>query len=99
MTKHAPGPWKWVMEDPECMALYGPNGLWDHVLWTQICPACAERGNRCTAPNEANARLIAAAPDMYDALKSLENDAGQMPPFMWDIVQAAIAKAEATDEG
>lgn len=41
----------------------------------------------------ANAQLMAAAPDMYEALSSLENDSNQMPDFMWDIVQAALKKA------
>lgn len=38
--------------------------------------------------------LIAAAPEMYDALKTLENDNGAIPPWLWDLIQAAIAKAE-----
>lgn len=56
--------------------------------------------------------LIAAAPTMkaeidslkeqrdelLEVLRSLENDAGQMPDFMWDMVQAAIAKATAAKE-
>lgn len=41
----------------------------------------------------ANARLIAAAPDMFEALRSLENDAGQIPDFMWNMVQDAVEKA------
>ncbi len=40
-----------------------------------------------------NAKLIAAAPDMLEALSSLENDAGQMPDLMWEMVQDAVAKA------
>jgi hypothetical protein len=42
----------------------------------------------------ANARLIAAAPDLLDLLKTIENDAGQVPGWLWDRIQAAIAKAE-----
>lgn len=45
-------------------------------------------------PIEANAHLIAAAPDMYEALNNLENDDGKaMPPSAWKLVQDALAKA------
>jgi hypothetical protein len=43
---------------------------------------------------QANARLIAAAPDMLEALQNLENDDGSsMPDSAWKLVQDAIAKA------
>jgi hypothetical protein len=45
----------------------------------------------------SNARLIASAPDMYEALSSIENDAGQVPAWLWDKISAAIAKAEGTE--
>jgi len=38
--------------------------------------------------------LIAAAPDMLEALKNLENDDGSIPQHAWKMVKAAIAKAE-----
>ena len=53
------GPWHWEMVDPSVMALYGPRDDYDFVLWSQICKACVERGNRCTAPSEDNAHFIA----------------------------------------
>lgn len=40
------------------------------------------------------ARLIAAAPDMLAALKNIENDDEHMPASAWELIQAAIAKAE-----
>lgn len=42
---------------------------------------------------EANARLFVAAPDLYEALANLENDAGQIPEHAWKMVQAALKKA------
>jgi len=57
-----PFPWRWMMEDGSVMALYGPRHEFHHVLWADICPACEKRGGRCTAPNDANAALIANAP-------------------------------------
>ncbi len=39
--------------------------------------------------------LIAAAPDMLEALENLENDHGKaMPPSAWKMVQDAIKKAK-----
>lgn len=65
MNKHTPGPWR-VMDRPE------------NAIWVQGQPD--ENGYReiCTLPNyqllkreqtEANARLIAAAPELLEALK------------------------------
>lgn len=41
-----------------------------------------------------NARLIAAAPDLLEALENLENDDGSIPAHAWNLAQAAIAKAK-----
>jgi len=43
---------------------------------------------------KGNAMLYAAAPDMLAALKNIENDDAHMPSTAWDLIQAAIAKAE-----
>ena len=66
-----PGPWHWVFEDASVMALYGPDDERDFVLWSGICPACQKRGGRCTAPNDANADLIAKAPELLAENKLL----------------------------
>ena len=48
----------------------------------------------CYAPkSEANAKLIAAAPDMLEALQNLENDDNSIPECAWKMVKDAIAKA------
>jgi hypothetical protein len=41
----------------------------------------------------ANAQLIAAAPDLLEALQNLENDDGSIPEHAWKLCQAAISKA------
>ena len=72
--KWTKGPWHWEVEDGSFMGLYrpdGPLGVDSFVMWAQICTACQERGNRCTAPNDANAHLIAAAPELYEALENV----------------------------
>lgn len=40
----------------------------------------------------ANAALIAAAPDLYEALASIEND-GSIPATVWALRNKALAKA------
>jgi hypothetical protein len=56
-TKHTPGPW--------IVKTYTPNhGCWNH--WIQ-----SKHGPSNTDEAEANARLIAAAPELLEALKEL----------------------------
>lgn len=42
---------------------------------------------------EADANLITAATDLYEALSNIENDDGSIPPAIWKIRNAALAKA------
>ena len=42
---------------------------------------------------KANAKLIAAAPDLLEALMSIENDKGIIPKTIWDMRNKAIEKA------
>lgn len=47
----------------------------------------------CGENNEA-ANLIAAAAELLEAAKNLENDDCSIPKHAWDLLQAAIKKAE-----
>jgi len=100
--KHTPGPWSYRSE---------LHDDWGFVRAGRflICQArdprymdnehlaqCREVGRD---PWEANARLIAAAPDLLDALKLLESAARILPPNIDPSsplaqARAAIAKAE-----
>lgn len=43
---------------------------------------------------EANAKLIAAAPEMLEVLETIENDANQVPEWLWLRIKAVIKKAK-----
>ena len=83
MNKHTPGPWK-VIPSWGDWTIEGPNK--EEIIFQD-------------GPYQTptiwleNARLIAAAPDMLEALQNLENDDGSMPKSAWNLVQNAIAKA------
>ncbi len=42
---------------------------------------------------EANAKLVAAAPDMLEVLQTIENDANQVPEWLWIKIKKVIEKA------
>jgi hypothetical protein len=95
--EHTPGPWK---VDEVWSLIMGPNG--EEVAAVHSGVSHPTRANRNTA--HANARLIAAAPDMLaalqEALKSLEYaamvlEAPEKSAFRENIVdaRAAIEKA------
>lgn len=50
---------------------------------------------RLDAPAVASdvVRHLNAFPEMYDVLDSIENDDGKVPGFLWDRIQAVLAKA------
>ena len=94
MSKHTPGPWVWdknrttLTAPKECVVLQDGEGLWD------LCSALA-----AGKPKEAqaNALLIAAAPELLEALleyvqrHEAECDPTGLPEY--DQARAAITKA------
>lgn len=91
MSKHTPGPWEYFKNKTH--AVISTEKLYDYGRPTiaKIWPgSCKE--------SEANARLIAAAPEMLEALKNIQSNAkGTMPPFLLEAIMVAeyvIAKAE-----
>ena len=96
-TQHTPGPWtavdggRYIQSSRE----HGVNTTTQHDL--DICRLDYEN-NMLAGERVANARLIAAAPDLLAALRTLvELEERGQPPGTDDIAtgRAAIAKAEA----
>ncbi len=84
MTKHTPGPWKWLGGTRHHASLDSPGRaiLVHNALW---------------GVRRSDARLIVAAPEMLMALREAErafrNCPGNWPIQTHDLVTAAIAKA------
>ena len=87
MSKHTPGPWH----------------INDHAHDEEVVYIEADRygvasiftdTDKVDSTELANARLIAAAPELLEALKNIENDDGHIPSTIWNMCKAAIAKAE-----
>lgn len=104
-TKFTPGPWNvWIGSGdwgmPITHTVYVGSDPYNNV--GEICsiysvqPYCAgasKKDKQRHLEGRANAHLIAAAPDLYEALDNLENDDGSIPDHAWKLVQAALAKA------
>ena len=81
MSKHTPGPWRQAGED-----IFGANDWWVAVATRD----CTSKGSD---EPEANARLIAAAPELLEALQSLVRHCESGLDFELDDAKAAIQKA------
>ena len=86
-TTHTPGSWTYKRI----------AGGYDVVRGQQLIAACGGAGDYACEQAEANARLIAPAPDLLDALKAVVSCWGVKAIGMDDFIEdarAAIAKAE-----
>ena len=86
-NKHTPGPWSWNVR-----GFVGPASTEDDQSFGMICDEVAE----CTYSNgckEANARLIAAAPDLLEALEMALVWLDYEGKYDVQGIRAAIAKA------
>ncbi len=92
--KFTPGPWRegnyksTVVCDTPITEISGS----DHVEYYGghlICESVAPR----------NVSIIAAAPDMYEALISIENDDGSIPATIWALRNEALKKARGESDG
>jgi hypothetical protein len=80
VSKHTPGPWLEA----------------SRYIVTDEYTICEMFSARTREERDANQRLIAAAPELLEALKRLvaERTAGLASKETWGIARAAIAKAE-----
>lgn len=125
MSEFTPGPWSWVIQDVSMASLMGPDRLdeqeeGDHVLSLGPCANCVKHAGgptgqwkwgRCRVPSEEDARLIAAAPDLYAALEAVAkflmdefadskgNLANEEAYAALTTIRAAIAAADGRDVG
>jgi hypothetical protein len=92
-----PGPWSVAPE--HCTNWWGKHTAGTVVIDANSEPICATNDDRAATEKDfANARLIAAAPDLYDCLAQLVAEGyWNTYPFsqaMYAKAAAAIAKAE-----
>ncbi len=65
MNKHTPGPWRFIVEDNAVVAHPAEYDLVVAMVHAPVRDFALDRDN---GSHEGNARLIAAAPDMAEAL-------------------------------
>lgn len=97
---HTPGPWAYDAESQEVFSDDARHG----AGWIAFIKGNDGEGRPLTEPERlANARLIAAAPDLLDALRGVMNwwaetstpngVDDEMPPKLFDAAWLAIARA------
>jgi hypothetical protein len=91
-TKHTPGPWYVGSGTYEGRNIYSVASVTDDDGFTYqpIVASAEDDGIKCW---DANARLIAAAPDLLEALKRCKFDSLNMTLEDREFCRAAIAKA------
>jgi len=98
---HTPGPWSY---EKGTGLIYPSNSTVKHVAHVFGLVPDIGNANKNYDEWEANARLIAAAPDLLEAAKAVIRAFGFAPPedvdlpTEWDDLSAAVAKAEGTEK-
>lgn len=96
MSKHTPGPWA-VDADAYPIFIYSESETWPLIDELGNEEGCKGAFIANTGDNKANARLIAAAPDLLEALKDMldghEDACTGYGEGAADKARAAIAKA------
>ena len=87
--KHTKGPWA-VNVTGHGSIWIGGNEIGDTGFQTEIGSICSEYGEM----SRANGRLIAAAPDLFEALKWVRDNCTGLPAVARALAEKAIAKAE-----
>ncbi|HHM7617524.1 TPA: hypothetical protein ACRNOG_003334 [Pseudomonas aeruginosa] len=87
MRKHTPGPWDY-------WSGYNPVDELEAQITTEDGDIVIASYNRQIPEGEANAKLLAAAPELLEALVALV-ECEQTTPELWEAARAAIAKSTA----
>lgn len=99
MSKHTPGPWEYEKEHRDCFSHTSGH----YTAPVEFTTIFMDDGNELDGENraevhgpnqEANARLIAAAPDMLEALKLAKDIIGHPDDPFTVLIESTIAKAE-----
>jgi len=101
MSKHTPGPWKIGSEQTDGLGRYAQVQSSEEFgdIVARVCVA-HNANHTLNRSGRANARLIAAAPELLEALELIlpyltdGEDAGDEATALAPIVRAAIAKAK-----
>lgn len=99
-TKHTPGPWASLPEEcgKDYIRIRGTNLGLRYKIANVITPVYAGATDRELEETRANARLIAAAPKLEEALEALKSAIGKMPADTkspgWGEVVAALFMSE-----
>lgn len=83
MSKHADGPWGIARSETGPWAIFGANGNWIATTTKKQFPN----------EDEANARLIAAAPELLEALEGVIEYTALLDDVTQAAIRSAIAKA------
>jgi hypothetical protein len=84
MSEHTPGPWRayvsddrtlWAISAGDDFVIYPGNEIVDAQTWDEAFGAC---GSTTEGRSEANAHLVAAAPEMLEALRRADELLGKM---------------------
>ena len=87
-AQHTPGPWK--VKAHSTAVLAGRKQICSHVNAASVLPVNMVEDQKIA---NANARLIAAAPDLLEALQHLMVAHGEQLDYAFQQAQDAIAKA------
>ena len=90
VTKHTPGPWVWNGKDMPFADIEDARG---NVI-AGMNESVRHDAQQARAEERANARLIAAAPELLAALRMVIAHDGRLTGADWDTIRAAVDKAE-----
>ena len=97
--KATPGPWDsvgaygYVTVNTVRFPVDPDEDRLDGESWLDMRKRTEQERTEAEAERLANMTLQEAAPDLYEALASIENDDGRIPQAIWDMRNAALAKA------